>query len=116
MSVSIQILDSVYGRPAAGVLVSIARNAPEGWADQAQEQTDVSGLVSGLSDALAEGGIYKVEFDLDRYFSSLGVNPFYSAVTIKFKVVDAHQPQHISLFISPYSCATYHAYWNLEVQ
>jgi 5-hydroxyisourate hydrolase-like protein (transthyretin family) len=60
------------------------------------------------------GGIYRLEFDLDRYFSSLGIEPFYSAVSIRVQIADERQPHHISLFITPYSCATYHANWNLE--
>ena len=116
MSVSIQVVDNAYGRPAVSVVVSIARVVPGGWAEQAHELTDRDGFVPGLSEVLAGGGIYRFEFDLDRYFSSLGVESLYSAVSIRTRIADAGQFHHILLFITPHSCATYCADWDEEVQ
>jgi 5-hydroxyisourate hydrolase len=104
MSISIQVKDSVYGKPAAGLSVCVSRIVPSERAEPVKEQTDGHGLVLGLPEAMAEIGIYRLKFDLDKYFSSLGIEPSCSAVSIKIRITDASQPRRVSLFITPYSC------------
>lgn len=111
MGASIQVIDSVYGRPAVGLTVRIARISRGGWADEEDEQTNERGHVPRLSGSLVDGEIYRLEFDLDRYFSGLGMQPFYSAVSVRVRAADAHQQHHVTLFITPYSCAAYQANW-----
>ena len=117
MSVSIQVIDNVYGNPAVALPVYITRVTADGWSAKADGQTNEHGLVSGLSESMAEARIYQLEFDLGRYFSSRGVEPFYSTVSVRIQIKNTFEPHRISVFITPHSCATYyHVNWNGEVQ
>ena len=105
------VLDTVSGKPAAGVdirlyaldgerrLLASARTNADGRTDQP--------LVDG--DGLATGG-YELEFDIGAYFASgavaLSDPAFLDTVVIRFGARD-DEHYHVPLLASPWSYSTY---------
>ena len=107
MSVSIRVVDCVYGRPAVGVSVDVTRER-EGFAVwQRHDQTDDEGRLSGLLEPMRERGSYSLVFDLDDYYRKLGHSSLNSAISIRFHAASDTQHHHLSLLIAPTSCIAY---------
>jgi len=106
MSVSVHVIDGVYGRAVIGMSVRLDRYIDGSWIEQLRDKTDDDGLSGGPSASL-ERGVYRLELDLDGYFSSLGITPFYPAINIVFRIGDQNYSHRISLLITPSAYTTY---------
>lgn len=106
--ITTHILDIARGRPAAGVAVSLARRAGDGWAELATIRSDTNGRVANLlpGDSKSPAGTYRLRFDTGAYFAALGVAPFHPFVEIVFEIRDA-EPYHLPLLVSPFGYTTY---------
>ena len=51
--------------------------------------------------------VYRLTFDTDLYFSSLGVEGFFPEAVIVFRVRDVGQHHHVPLLLSPFGLSTY---------
>jgi 5-hydroxyisourate hydrolase len=107
MSVSVRVVDGTYGRPAAGVSVRLDRDVEGSWAKQHSDVSDEEGRLSPLDGARFGRGVYRLEFDLDSYFTSMGIAPFYPVATMSFRIADPAHAHHISLIITPSAYCTY---------
>jgi 5-hydroxyisourate hydrolase len=107
MSVFVQVIDGTYGRPAAGVAVRLERDVEGVWTEQRRDMTGDDGNIVRLCDGKLTRGTYRLEFDVDSYFSSLGIAPFCPTVAMKFRMSDPAQLHRISLIITP---SAYFAY------
>jgi 5-hydroxyisourate hydrolase len=107
MSVLVRVINCTYGRPAVGVPVRLERDIDGAWVEQERDLTDDEGCISQLGNAGLARGIYRLEFDLDSYFFSLGIAPFYPAVSIRFRMTDPTRPCDISLLITPSAYFTF---------
>ena len=101
------VLDAATGRPAAGVPVTLAHLSGDGWATLAEVTTDADGRVWQLGPGSVPAGRYRVTFDTETYFASLGQAAFYPEVQVVFELaqVDAHY--HVPLLLSPFAYSTY---------
>jgi 5-hydroxyisourate hydrolase len=103
-SLSTHVLDTVSGRPAAGVAVVLTQDG----AQLAQGKTDADGRFRGFPDLTA--GAYALTFHAGDYFRAGGVAladpPFLDVVPIHFGVGDAGH-YHVPLLISPFAYSTY---------
>lgn len=104
-SLSTHVLDTVHGRPAAGVSVQLADAAGTLLFTGA---TDADGRCPGLP--AIEAGRYRLAFAVADYFRAQGVAladpPFLDVVTIDFGVAaDGHY--HVPLLVAPYGYSTY---------
>src|SRR6266550_6189130 len=106
--ITTHILDIARGRPAAGVAVSLARHAGDGWAELATSRSDTNGRVANLlpGEIKSAAGTYRLRFDTGAYFAALGVAPFHPFVEIVFEIRDAEQ-YHVPLLVSPFGYTTY---------
>ncbi len=109
MTVVVKAIDGTYGRPAVGISVRLDRDIEGTWTEQQRDTTDEEGDVSRLRDIQFVQGVYRLEFDLDSYFSSMGITPFYPTVSMKIRVADPGQSYYISLVITPSAYYTYRA-------
>jgi 5-hydroxyisourate hydrolase len=107
MSVSVQVINGVYGRPVIGMSARLASKFEGVWIEQLRAKTDDQGALSGQPDWSLERGLHQLELDLDKYFSSLGITPFCPSITICFRVVDPRQEHRISVITTPFSYAVY---------
>jgi len=103
------VLDASRGKPAEGVPISLERNTDGKWIEISKDRTNSDGRVPDLwtEGMKLEKGIYRLTFDTEIYFQSIGVQGFYPHVPIVFEVHDAAQHYHVPLLISPFSYSTY---------
>ena len=97
MSLSTHVLDTVRGRPAAGVAIELRRDGEV----VATVETDADGR-SKLGDP--EPGEYELVFAVGDYF---GEAPFLDVVPIRFTITDVASHYHVPLLVSPWSYSTY---------
>ncbi len=103
MSVSVQALDVVYGRSAAGVRARLERPAGEAWRVISSAETDGDGQIFDWRDDTLEQGAYRIVFDSDSYFASLGMSAAYPEITVLFRVQDEADNCQIQVLLAPYS-------------
>ncbi|MDG4801383.1 hydroxyisourate hydrolase [Micromonospora sp. WMMD980] len=103
MSVSAQALDVVYGRSAAGVRARLERPSGDSWRTVSQAETDSDGQILDWLDDELEQGAYRIVFDSDSYFASLGISAAYPEVAVVFRVQDETDTCRIQVLLAPYS-------------
>jgi 5-hydroxyisourate hydrolase len=103
MGISTHVLDTAAGRPAAGVLVRLARRGGAEWTELAQRDTDDDGRIADFVAEVAPG-VYRMTFDVAGY---AGADSFYPEVVVTFRVVDGSAHHHVPLLLSPYGYTTY---------
>lgn len=102
-NVSTHVLDTVTGRPAADVAVTLEHVGEGSTETLASTSTDGDGRVADLTGgARLRTGVYRLTFNTAAYG-----NQFYPEVSIVFRVSDADQHHHIPLLLSAYGYSTY---------
>jgi 5-hydroxyisourate hydrolase len=106
-TLSTHVLDTMHGRPAAGMAVVLT--GPEG--EIGRGTTNGDGRCPGLTPAELEPGRYAIRFAVADYFQGLGVElpdpPFLDQVTIDFGIAAGAGHYHVPLLVSPYGYSTY---------
>ena len=103
------VLDTMHGRPAAGVALRLWR----GDAAVAEAVTNADGRCDAplLEGEALRAGAYRLEFAVGDYFRRLGVGlpdpPFLEVVAVEFGVADAAAHYHVPLLVSPFAYSTY---------
>jgi 5-hydroxyisourate hydrolase len=107
-AITTHVLDTSTGRPAAGVPVTLERQAGGGWQSAGHGVTNQDGRVTGLlAGSTLAPGTYRITFDTAAYFSARNQPAFYPQVQVMFTVADAGQHYHLPLLLSPYGYSTY---------
>jgi 5-hydroxyisourate hydrolase len=106
-TLSTHVLDTMHGRPAAGVAVAL--KGPNG--ETKRGTTNADGRWPELAhDGLAPGR-YALSFSVADYFRRLGVAlpdpPFLDQVMIEFGIAPDGGHYHVPLLVSPYGYSTY---------
>lgn len=102
------VLDTMHGRPAAGVSVRLLRDG----AAVASGLTNIDGRLDSplLSGDAFRAGRYRLEFDIGEYYREMGVTlaepAFLDTVGIDFGVSDTGAPCHVPLLVSPFAYST----------
>ena len=106
--ITTHVLDTSAGRPAAGVPVTLEKQAGSGWESAGHGITNQDGRITDLlgSSKLAVG-TYRLTFDTAAYFSARKQPSFYPQVQVTFTVGDASQHYHVPLLLSPFGYSTY---------
>ncbi len=102
MSISTHVLDSVTGRPAAGVTVQLLT----GDRLVAEGTTDADGrcrLVEGATGA----GAHRLVFGTGEWFAAQGRETFYPEVVLTFAVREPADHHHVPLLLAPFAYSTY---------
>jgi 5-hydroxyisourate hydrolase len=103
MGISAQTLDVVHGRSAAGVRARLERPVGQGWRLIAHAETDGDGNILDWLDDKLEQGAYRIVFDSDSYFASLGMSAAYPEIPVLFRVQDETDNCQIQVQLAPYS-------------
>lgn len=109
-SITTHVLDTARGRPAAGVPVVLEYQSDhDEWSAVGRGATDDDGRLRTLVPAgeALRTGVYRITFDTDSYFAALGIEGFFPAAVIVFRVRDAAQHHHVPLLLSPFGYSTY---------
>jgi 5-hydroxyisourate hydrolase len=106
-SLSTHVLDTMHGRPAAGMTVALS--GPGG--EIARGTTDADGRCPELVQDALMGGRYTLRFSVAEYFRGLGVvlpdPPFLDQVAVDFGIAAEGGHYHVPLLVSPYGYSTY---------
>ena len=101
------VLDAATGTPAAGVPVTLAHLSGDAWVTIADAVTDADGRVSQFGPESVSAGRYRVTFDTQAYFASLGQTAFYPEVQVVFELAEVDAHYHVPLLLSPFAYSTY---------
>ena len=106
-TLSTHVLDTMHGRPAAGLSLSLT--GPHG--EIARGVTNEDGRCPDLIAGTLTPGRYALRFAVAAYFRAQGVNlpdpPFLDEVTIDFGIADEGGHYHVPLLVSPFAYSTY---------
>ena len=102
MSVSTHVLDSVTGRPAAGIAVRLFGSTDL----LAEGVTDGDGRCR-LSEGPTEVGIHRIVFATGAWFDAQGRETFYPEVVLSFVVREPTEHFHVPLLLAPFAYSTY---------
>jgi 5-hydroxyisourate hydrolase len=103
------VLDTMHGRPAAGVRLRLSR----GGEVIARAVTNADGRCDGplLTGETLVPGAYRLEFEVGAYYRGLGVTlaepAFLDIVALEFGIAEAASHYHVPLLVSPYGYSTY---------
>jgi 5-hydroxyisourate hydrolase len=111
MGLSTHVLDTMHGRPAAGMAVALYTTKGSGATLAGRFTLDAGGRAALRDTGALEKGTYRLVFDVAAYFRSCGVAlpdpPFLDQVTLDFGVADPASHYHVPLLVSPWSYSTY---------
>jgi len=106
-SLSTHVLDTMHGKPAAGMVVSL--RSPDG--EMARGTTNADGRCPDLAPAGLGPGRYVLRFEVADYFRGAGVDlpepPFLDEVDVAFGIAADGGHYHVPLLVSPYAYSTY---------
>ncbi len=102
MSISTHVLDSVLGRPAVGIAVTLYA----GGDPVAEGVTDGDGRCR-LVDGRSAGGPHRLVFATGPWFADQGRETFYSEVVLSFAVREPTEHHHVPLLLAPFAYSTY---------
>ena len=108
---STHVLDTVSGKPAAGVRVELHRL--DGTSDKqplADVATNADGRAMLLTADQMAAGRYRLLFHVGDYFAATGnadAKRFLDVVPVLFTIDDAAAGYHVPLLVSPWSYSTY---------
>ncbi len=103
------VLDTMHGRPAAGIALRLLRAGTT----LVSTVTNADGRCDSplLTERTLEAGAYRLEFEVGAYYRGLGMTlpepAFLETVAIEFGVADAGAHYHVPLLVSPFAYSTY---------
>ena len=104
-AITTHVLDTVVGKPAAGVAVRLEQLDGGGWVEVAASATDADGRCRDLAPD-APAGDYRLTFDAGSYFRRLGRASIYPEISITFSC-DGKGHYHLPLLLCDNSYTTY---------
>lgn len=110
---STHVLDTMHGKPAAGVTVELHRIAPAGRRLVKTVQTNADGRTDQplLTGEAFKPGTYELVFHIGAYFRGRGValpeTAFLDEIPLRFGIDDPDGHYHVPLLASPWSYSTY---------
>ena len=104
-TITTHVLDTVFGKPAAGVAVRLQQLVEGRWVSVSTGATDADGRCRDLADSAAAGA-YQLSFDTGAYFESQNRNSIYTWISITF-TCDGEAHYHLPLLLSDNSYTTY---------
>jgi 2-oxo-4-hydroxy-4-carboxy-5-ureidoimidazoline decarboxylase len=110
---STHVLDTVSGRPAAGVRIALTEIGAGAESLLAEAVTNADGRTDPplLSGAPLRIGRYRLDFHIGAYFATNGTAaadpPFLDIVPVRFSIAEAEAHYHVPLLVSPWSYSTY---------
>jgi 5-hydroxyisourate hydrolase len=107
--ITTHVLDTTLGKPAAGVPITLEYQEPPGFAELGRGVTDADGRIANLlhPEHQLSPGRYRMTFDTQAYFRSIGTESFYPVVQVVFDLAAPGQHYHIPLLLSPFGYSTY---------
>jgi 5-hydroxyisourate hydrolase len=107
--ITTHVLDTLCGRPAAGIEVALQIRLDGEWKQIGNGATDPNGRCNTLMavDGEIQSGTYRLLFGVGAYYRAQQTETFYSEIPIIFEVRDLKAHYHVPLLISPFGYSTY---------
>ena len=105
-AISTHVLDTILGKPAAGIPVTLEVQANDTWAAIAQSATDSDGRCRNLI-VNAAPGLYRLRFGTAAYFAQQQRISIYPEIVITFQCAAGESHYHLPLLLSDNSYTTY---------
>ena len=103
--ITTHVLDTVLGKPAAGIAVQLEAHHAGAWRVVGSSATDADGRCRDLVENAAPG-LYRLTFATGAYMAARGRSSIYPEISITFNTgADAHY--HMPLLLSDNSYTTY---------
>src|SRR5690625_2760732 len=96
--ITTHVLDSVAGRPAAGIDV-VLEHWGEDWSQVARGTTNADGRIGDLGPASLASGTYRITFDTGSYFAKTNTPTFYPQVAITFVIDEQETHYHVPILL-----------------
>ena len=103
-SLTTHVLDTMRGRPAAGMTIELWSLDQSKMLKSVQTNSDGRTDTPLLSGAEMSAGTYELIFFVGDYF---GERRFLDRVPVRFVISDAASKYHVPLLVSPWSYSTY---------
>jgi 5-hydroxyisourate hydrolase len=103
--ITTHVLDTVLGKPAAGITVRLDQQVNSNWTAIASSATDADGRCRDLAEDAA-AGTYRLNFAIGAYFRRAGRSSIYPEIAIVF-VCGGEEHYHLPLLLSDNSYTTY---------
>jgi 5-hydroxyisourate hydrolase len=104
-TISTHVLDTVLGKPAAGISVQLEERRDGVWTPLASASTDSDGRCRDLTQNLLNG-MYRLTFCSGDYLARLGRQSIYPEISITF-TLSGEPHYHLPLLLSDNSYTTY---------
>jgi 5-hydroxyisourate hydrolase len=105
-TVSTHVLDTVTGRPAAGVAVELQARHGDAWQPLGAGTTSADGRVAALAGPDGtEPGVHRLVFDTGPYLRDTG-EAFFPEVAVTFEIT-TEQHLHVPLLLSRFGYSVY---------
>lgn len=110
---STHVLDTMHGKPAAGIRLTLHRLEGDGRVLLKETITNADGRTDEplLAGEAYRPGRYEITFQIAAYFRSKGASladpPFLDEVPLRFAIAEKDGHYHVPLLCSPWSFSTY---------
>jgi 5-hydroxyisourate hydrolase len=110
---STHVLDTMHGRPAAGMRIELALLDGGGWTTLTTARANADGRTDEplLAGEAMRTGQFRLLFHVAEYFRAQGVRlpdpPFLDSVPLRFGIADRDGHYHVPLLCTPWSYSTY---------
>ncbi|GHF99714.1 hypothetical protein GCM10018791_08580 [Streptomyces zaomyceticus] len=103
MKLGVSVSDGTNGRPVDGLMIRIERPRLDEWQTVWHGLTGRDGRLDRPSLPEDTPGPFRLVLETDRYFTTLGMRPFYSHIAVAFAEWEADQ--EIPIVIAPHGYA-----------
>jgi 2-oxo-4-hydroxy-4-carboxy-5-ureidoimidazoline decarboxylase len=110
---STHVLDTLHGRPAAGLRIALSEIGASARGALAAVTTNADGRTDAplIADAPLRIGTYELAFHVGDYFKAAGIAlpdpPFLDVVPVRFAIAEPEGHYHVPLLTTPWSYSTY---------
>ena len=104
-AITTHILDTVLGKPAAAIGVTLEKRTGDAWAIVNAGITDADGRCRDLASAAGEG-VYRITFASAIYLEAQGRTTIYPEIAITFRC-DGKSHYHLPVLLTENSYTTY---------
>ncbi|MFF8505141.1 hydroxyisourate hydrolase [Streptomyces anulatus] len=100
VNLTVEALESVHGRGAVGLHARLETLVDKDWVLAAESRTNESGRIEAWAGGGERQGLYRIVFDVDRYFAGLGMTPIFPDVVTMFRVSGERTGYQVSVNFS----------------
>ncbi len=100
MALTVQVQDIAHGCPAGGVEVRLERQQGRTWTPVGRDTTDDAGRIGGHWGP-ADGGVFRLVFEAEKFFASLGLPAALAEITVALRVVDPADDHRVAVLLAP---------------